>query len=127
MHATTRGVNNNDAAFFSCFGQDLDPLRLWYRSQRESLVPRSLAPTKRRRTTKQEMPAVLRGTLLVSRGNELIQGMQSLLAPDTLEPRIKRGQVVEIQRDESTADVSGDERQAALWVAEPLFYKSPGR
>src|SRR5438876_699936 len=114
MHAAARGVNNNDAALFSRFGQDLEALWLWRRSKRESLVPRSLAPTECRRTTKQQMPAVLRGPLLVSRGNELIQGMQSLLAPDTPEPGIKRGQIVKIQRDEPTADVAGDERQAAL-------------
>src|SRR4051794_26218347 len=73
------------------------------------------------------MPAVLGGPLLVSRGNELIQVMQSLLAPHTSEPGIKRGQVVEIQRDEPTADVSGDERQAALRLVEPLFHKGLGR
>src|SRR5947209_10486140 len=73
------------------------------------------------------MPAILRGALLVSRGDELIQSIQSLLAPDTPEPGIKGGQVVEIQRDESAADVSGDERQAALWEAEPLFHEGLGR
>src|SRR5258708_30880355 len=114
MHAAARGVNNNDAACFSCFGEDLEALWLWRGSQRESLVPRSLASTECRRTAKQQMPAVLGGPLLVSRGNEFIQGMQSLLAPDTPEPGIKGGQVVEIQRDEPTADVAGGERQAAL-------------
>src|SRR5205814_2721637 len=87
----------------------------------------SLAPTICRRTTKQQMPAVLRGALLVSRGNELIQVIQILLAPDTFEPGIKCGQVVEIQRDEPTANVSGDERQATLWVDKPLFHKGFGR
>src|SRR2546426_10105590 len=114
MHAAARGVNNNDTPFLSRFGQDLEPLGLWHRSQRESLVSGSLAPTKCRRTTKQEMPAILRGPLLVSHGDELMQGIQNMLAPDTLEPGVKCGQVVEIQRDESTTDMSGDERQAAL-------------
>src|SRR2546426_406618 len=127
MHAAARGVNNNDTPFLSRFGQDLEPLGLWHRSQRESLVSGSLAPTKCRRTTKQQMPAILRGALLVSRGNELIQGMQGLLAPDTSKPGIKGSHVVEIQRDESAADVSGDERQAALWVDKPLFHEGLGR
>src|SRR5438132_2187764 len=61
MHAAARGVNNNDAAFFSRFGQHLEALWLWRRSQRESLVPWSLASTECRRTTKQKMPAVLGG------------------------------------------------------------------
>src|SRR5439155_19425195 len=53
--------------------------------------------------------------------------IQILLAPDTFEPGIKCGQVVEIQRDEPTANVSGDERQATLWVDKPLFHKGFGR